>query len=54
LQKKDKELLVEIIRENRMLLVVGDGRTTTFHHPRFGHQADKRGRRRNGNGEYSD
>jgi hypothetical protein len=22
-----------------MLLVVGDGRTTTFHHPRFGHQA---------------
>lgn len=39
LQKKDKELLVEIIRENGMLLVVGDGRTTTFHHPRFGHQA---------------
>lgn len=39
LQKKDKELLVEVIRENGMLLVVGDGRTTTFHHPRFGHQA---------------
>jgi len=39
LQKKDKELLIGIIRESGILCVVGDGRTTTIHHPRFGHQS---------------
>ncbi|WP_409248073.1 hypothetical protein [Enterobacter hormaechei] len=39
LNKKDKELLVEIIRDNGLLFVVNDGRQTILHHPKFGHQS---------------
>ncbi|HAT1602500.1 MULTISPECIES: hypothetical protein [Raoultella] len=33
LNRKDKETLIEIIRESGMLCVVDDGRSTTLHHP---------------------
>jgi hypothetical protein len=39
LNRKDKEILVDIIRESGMLCVVNDGRMTTLHHPKFGHQS---------------
>ncbi|WP_334676204.1 hypothetical protein [Klebsiella oxytoca] len=37
LNRKDKETLIEIIRESGMLCVVDDGRSTTLHHPKYGH-----------------
>ena len=39
LSRKDKESLIEIIRENSLLCVTDDGRTTTLHHPKFGHKS---------------
>ncbi|HAK5377329.1 TPA: hypothetical protein H1V70_004767 [Salmonella enterica] len=39
LSKKDKEILIGIIRDSGLLVVVHDGRSTTLHHPKFGHKA---------------
>lgn len=39
LNKRDKEILIGIIRDSGLLVVANDGRTTTLHHPKFGHQA---------------
>ncbi|HHR4201267.1 TPA: hypothetical protein ACS509_000951 [Salmonella enterica] len=39
LDKKDKETLIGIIRDNSLLVVIDDGRSTTIHHPKFGHKA---------------
>lgn len=39
LNKRDKEILIGIIRDSGLLVVASDGRTTTLHHPKFGHQA---------------
>lgn len=39
LSRKDKENLIDIIRENSLLCVTDDGRTTTLHHPKFGHKS---------------
>ncbi|KAB7710978.1 hypothetical protein GBN32_10200 [Plesiomonas shigelloides] len=39
LDKKDREKLVSIIRENGQLVVANEGRTTTLHHPKFGYAA---------------
>ncbi|ECF1925509.1 hypothetical protein ACOIPX_005505 [Salmonella enterica] len=39
LDKKDKETLIGIIRDNSLLVVIDDGRATTIHHPKFGHKA---------------
>ena len=42
LNKRDKEALIGIIRDSGHLVVVNDGRTTTLHHPKFGHKAVSR------------
>ncbi|EAY3826981.1 TPA: hypothetical protein ACV406_003004 [Salmonella enterica] len=39
LNKKDKEILIGIIRDSGLLVVTHDGRATTLHHPKFGHKA---------------
>ena len=39
LDKKNKEVLVSIIRDTGLLVVSHDGRSTTLHHPKFGHAA---------------
>ncbi|EPM4570904.1 hypothetical protein ACTLSE_005171, partial [Escherichia coli] len=39
LNKRDKEILIGIIRDSGLLVVANDGRTTTLHHPKFVHQA---------------
>ncbi|MBD5687978.1 hypothetical protein IF824_22320 [Citrobacter freundii] len=39
LSRKDKENLIDIIRENSLLCITDDGRTTTLHHPKFGHKS---------------
>lgn len=39
LNKRDKESLIDIIRDSCLLVVEHDGRTTTLHHPKFGHQS---------------
>lgn len=39
LNRKDKETLIEIIRESGMLCVIDDGRSTTLHHPKYGHKS---------------
>ncbi|EGP1631969.1 hypothetical protein JL092_000784 [Salmonella enterica] len=39
LGKKDKEALIGLIRDNSLLVVIDDGRSTVIHHPKFGHKA---------------
>lgn len=39
LTRKDKETLIDIIRESGLLCVIDDGRSTTLHHPKYGHKS---------------
>lgn len=38
LNRKDKEALIQVISETGLLIVSDEGRTTTLHHPKFGHK----------------
>ncbi len=38
LSRRDKGVLIDILRDSGMLCVIDDGRTTSLHHPKFGHQ----------------
>ncbi|HED5888887.1 TPA: hypothetical protein R5S02_004106 [Salmonella enterica] len=42
----EKKQLIEIIRETGILCVVEDGRLTTLHHPKFGHESIKQAGRK--------